>query len=94
MKTIQLPEDLVIRVKRLQYEVDARRGLIEFLLNKQCDINSNTFKDYHDEYINKHVEFEQLKQLITNTYVAPNLTAEELKHTTWNIDFETNELTF
>lgn len=94
MHTIKLPQDLVNQLEKLQYEVDARRGLIEFLLNKNYDITSGTFKEYHDEYVNKHVEFEQLKNQITTSYVAPLLTEEELKTALWNVDFETCELTF
>ena len=31
MQTIKLSEDVVTKLERLQYEVDARRGLIECL---------------------------------------------------------------
>ena len=91
MQTIKLSEDVVTKLERLQYEVDARRGLIE---SKNYDLNSGSFKTYHDEYINKHVEFEQYKDFITKTFVAPNVSPDVLAETTWNVDFATQELTF
>lgn len=94
MQTIILPDDVVTKLERLQYEVDARRGLIEFLLGKNYDLNSGSFKIYHEEYVKKHVEFEQYKDYITKTFVEPNVSSDALAETTWNVDFVTKELTF
>ena len=65
MQNINLPKDLVTNLEKLQYEVDARRALIEFLFSKNYDIHSESFQHYHEDYVAKHVAFEQLKNDIT-----------------------------
>lgn len=94
MQTIKLPEDVVSELERLQYEEDARRSLLEYLLSKNYDLNASPFKDYHDQYIATHVAYEKIKHNITQTYVVPNINEKDLASTVWNVDFETCELTF
>lgn len=81
-----IPEDLNNYIEALQYEVNARKDLCAFMIDRGMG-ESEQFKKYHKEYIECSVQYNAAKQSLMEMY--------NLKQgTNWNLKFETRELTY
>ena len=87
MKIIIADRNFIDDLERLQFEVQARQNIIGYILNN--DIKSETFDQYHAEYIDLFRQYEKKKLEVETLYVKPALPTA----TKWELDFETGELT-
>lgn len=90
MKTvkIEIPEKLSDYIESLMYEVNARRDLLAFCVERGMDVDGEVFQRYHKQYVEFNAEYELAKKNLTEDYVAgkhPNAK--------WNLDFMTHTLT-
>lgn len=90
-KTIELNRETRDYIQSLQYEVDARKDIIAFMIDRGMDINSETFKKYQKEFAEFLVQYNTAKDEISNMYVIPTL--QENEKVTWSLDFETSIIT-
>lgn len=89
MKTYkkQVPEKMRDYLERLSYEVDARKDLLAFLVEREQD-GSDSFKRYHKEYVDLRAEYEMAKKKLADRFVSP-----DYPDSTWKLDFSTCVLT-
>ena len=87
MKIIIEDRNFIDDLERLQFEVQARQNIIGYMLNN--NIKSETFDQYHTEYINLFRQYEKKKLEVEMLYVKP--TCPTAKN--WNLDFASGELT-
>ena len=85
---IVIPEGTSNYIESLQYEVNARKTLLSFCIDKGMDINGETFKKYHDEYVEFVAKYEIAKKELSDTFVAPTYPGAK-----WSLDFDSNTLT-
>ena len=85
--TMDIPEDLCNKLEGLHYEVYARKDLLATMV-RQGLADSEAYVKYHKEYVKFYGEYEELKNQVTNEYVAP-----KYPNSTWNLDFKTHNLT-
>lgn len=75
-------------LEKLHYEVNARKSLLSYIITTMPKDNSY-FKQYHEEYLELHKQYEKLKLNISQKYVIP---AFMDKAVTWELNFDTCEL--
>ena len=75
-------------LEKLHYEVNARKSLLSYIMTAMPKDNSY-FKQYHEEYLELHKQYEKLKLNISQKYVIPAFTD---KAVTWELNFDTCEL--
>ncbi len=88
IKEIPIPHALVVYLERINYEVDSYQSLLTFAINNNL-YNSENFKQYEKEYLEKFTECELLKQEIINKF-AP----KEYQQSPWDIFYQTETLYF
>ena len=87
MKIIIEDRNFIDYLEILQFEVQSRQNIIGYMLNN--NIKSETFDQYHTEYINLFRQYEKKKLEVETLYVKPIFPAA----TKWELNFETGELT-
>ena len=85
--TKQVPVGLRDYLERLSYEVDARKDLLAFLLERGQE-ESDSFRRYHREYVDLRAQYELAKKELADRFVAP-----EHPEGVWRLDFATATLT-
>lgn len=79
-----------INLERLQYEIDAKKDLLTWMLS------SNTISDrieaYEKEYQNTFIEYQKAKHLFENKYVRTAMPNDASQLISWNLDFETRKV--
>lgn len=88
MKVIVKDTEFIRELESLQYEVQARKNIIIYILESNS-VNSNIFDNYHKEYVNYFKAYEKKKQDLEQKFVYPNCA----KAKNWSLDFATGELT-
>lgn len=88
LKEISLPHALVVYLERVDYEVKSYQSLLTFAINNNL-YDSENFKKYEQEYLEKFVEYDLLKQEILNKF-----TPEEYRKSPWEIFYQTENLCF
>lgn len=93
VKTYTVNEETANYIQGLQYERDARRDLLAFMLAGNMDTGTEAFRRYHTEYM----DFYQQYNLATMDFeriqlpkIAPELAGRAF---TWNLDFSSREVT-
>lgn len=81
---IRISDDLCNYIESLQYEVNARKDLCAFMIDHGM-MESESFRKYHDEYIKCNAEYNVAKNTLTKEYGIKG---------SWNLDFDTRELTY
>ena len=66
MKKIIIPQEEVNYLQKLNYEIEARKNLCQFLIRQ--NIRNKAFDDYHNEYIELFAEYELAKLELENNY--------------------------
>jgi len=84
----EITNDLRDYIESLQYETNARKDLLAFMLERGQG-ETEGFKKYHTEYIEYSTQYEMAKAQITNEYVIPKYG----KNASWNLDFKTATVT-
>ena len=82
---IKIPEDMSNYIEGLMYEVNARKDLVAFCIERGVDINNDIFQRYHKEYIDFSAQYEIAKKEMENTYIKP-----KYPNCKWNLDFSIN----
>lgn len=92
-KVIIIDSEVRDYIERLGHEVDGAKELIAFMIDSRRDIKSDTFKEYHDEYIKNLTAYNIAKEEIKKRYIPKALLDKDASGTTWELEFETAELT-
>lgn len=87
MKIIIEDRAFIEDLERLQYEVQARKNIIGYML--ESNIRNECFNQYHAEYLDFFKKYEQKKADIDILYVKP----AKANAKSWNLDFKSGELT-
>lgn len=82
---VKIDETLCKRIEAIQFEVNARKDLLAFMMDGRLTIDSEQFEKYHDEYIQYHVEYEKAKQELQDKYVPDGSKR-------WELDFSSCEV--
>lgn len=75
-------------IESLQFEVSGYKNLLEFMISGGTNIDSDNFKNYHKEYLEKNTEYELAKNSVAKLYLK-----EYVDNCSWNLDFATHKLT-
>ena len=75
------------KLEKAFYEVKSRANVISFMLSNPS-YDETTFKSYHDDYVNKTIEYERLKKETSKVY---NL-AQYGEKASWNFNFEDDQI--
>lgn len=89
MMILKIDEDTVLKIERAQYEVESRKDVIAQILSGNLKMNTEAFKKYHDDYQNHYAIYNQAKREMMNKYLKNT----EYEGKSWNLDFESKELT-
>lgn len=87
---IKIPEDVRDHIQSLQYEVESRKDLLAHMVNTGVDIHSDTFKSYEKEYQEFFVQYSLAKESMQEKLLVPAVPG---KLNSWNLDFESCEVT-
>lgn len=80
---IRIVEELKNKIEALQYEVEARKDLITYMVSNGIDCNSSTFQKYEKEYRDYFVAYNKAKQEMIDTYL------NGMNYKSWTLDFHT-----
>lgn len=80
---IEISKELRNKIENLQYEVEARKDLISYMLSSNFNTDSEQFKKYETEYHNFFVEYNKAKNELVETYL------KGIDYNSWNLDFAT-----
>ena len=86
---ITIPEDVVNNIQALQYEVESRKDLIAFMLDKGCDVHGDSFQMYHKEHQEFFDRYNRSKDDMQKRFLEPQINGRLLR---WNLDFATREV--
>lgn len=90
-KIISIPEEVCNKVQALQYECNARQGLLAFMLDRNDqNLESLSFKTYHKEYTDFNSQYEKAKEDMQKQILEPQIPGKLLS---WNLDFESRDCT-
>lgn len=89
MNTIIVKDEIINLIESLQYEVDARKDLIAFMISKNFDTSTDSFKRYQKEYMEFYTQYNAAKNELENLY----LKKYKNKKIMWNLDFNNKTLT-
>lgn len=85
---IMVSEEDRTRVQKADVEASSRMNLIGFMISRNMDTSGDQFKRYEEEYRAAFMEFEAAKEYISNKYL------KDIKAISWNLDYESRELTY
>lgn len=89
-KQVKVTPEESLELEKLHYEINARQGLLSYMMTMMQKDNNDAFQKYHNEYIDLSKQYEKLKLAISQKYVMPIYPDKKV---TWNLDFDTCELT-
>lgn len=89
---VPCPEDLLIQLERLNYEISMEGTVVDRFLDRHLNepeaLNSPIFKQYMQNLAEKNVEYELLKEEVTQS-VLQNLTGHQFN---WQLNFLTGQI--
>ena len=92
-KTVTLEgNDLVRSLERTQYEMEAHKDLLAWMINNKYDITASAYQKYHNEYTDLFIQYQKLKYQFEQEYVRANIPANNQVNS-WNLDYKTEILT-
>lgn len=91
-KNIELTQQQIDYIQRLDTEMCSRRSLISFMISSGMDISNERFKEYQKEYEDAFLLFETAKGVIEEEYVDKNLNPMQ-KKLNWDLNYKTHILT-
>lgn len=86
---IIIPESVSDGIEALQYELNARKDLTAFCIERGIDIKSEAFQRYHRELVEFTAQYELAKKDMEETYITPAFGP----NTKWRLDFTTHAVT-
>ena len=84
---VVIPEKMSDYIESLQYEVNARKNLVAFCLERNMSLDNETYKKYHKEYVDYTAQFELAKKEMEKEYILPKYPKAK-----WALDFSTHTL--
>lgn len=89
---LKVDESVVSYIESLQYEIEARKNLLASMINPSMNIPKDVFDEYHKEYVEYMAKYSIAKSKLEKDTILNNPKFKD-KNVTWNLDFETKELT-
>lgn len=86
---IKITTELRDYIESLHYEVESRKSLLTFAMEKGLT-NTDSFREYHKEYRECFVMYEQAKHDLEESYVKPTLDEDEKAD--WELIFSDCEI--
>lgn len=87
-KELLINADIVLELQRLCAEVDSKKELLAFMIDKGFKLDNERFKEYQDQYREDFFAYEQAKKEFQKNYLEAEFGKENLVR--WNLDFDTN----
>lgn len=85
MKKIIVDKEIVKELERLQYQVDCRKDIINHMLSSEINVNEDKFEKYQEKYKEYFIQYNKLKNQVTEKYV-------DFPYKSWNLNFDTCQL--
>lgn len=89
-KIIKIDEKIRDLVESYDYELNARKELIAFMLSNNMEIDTDSFRKYQKEMNEFFVKFVTIKNEISNRYIIPITDGKEVN---WKLDYASCEIT-
>lgn len=84
---VVIPEKMSDYIEGLMYEVNARKNLVAFCIERGMDLEGEVFQRYHKEYVDFTAQYELAKKEMEREYVSPKYPGAK-----WRLDFATQTL--
>ena len=84
---VVIPEKMSDYIEGLMYEVNARKNLVAFCIERGMDLEGEVFQRYHKEYVDFTAEYEMAKKEMEREYVSSKYPGSK-----WRLDFATQTL--
>ena len=89
--TKRVSEEDIDRLQAAQYRFDAARNImVTVIADMNIDISNDRFKLLNQDYTDKYVLYEMLKNSVISDYISPNIRIIDLN---WSIDYHSATLT-
>lgn len=82
---VTIPAEMSNYIEGLLYEVNARKSVITFCIEKNMDMNSEIFQKYHKDYVEFTAQYEMAKKEMEAEYISKKYPTAK-----WRLDFKTN----
>ena len=79
-------KEFINELERLQYEVEAKKNIISYILIENID--TPQFKKYHDDYVQTFIAYQRKKNEVEVRFVKNKVNNPN----SWILDFGTGEL--
>lgn len=86
LQTIKIPEDFILYLERLNYEVNSYQSLLTYAINNDL-YNTATFEEYNKKYIEAFIEYDLAKEELKANFIP-----KELNNYIWEVSFVENIL--
>lgn len=86
---IKVDLDLCDKIQKANIEMEAKRGLLAFMISSGTSLEDDNYKKYEESYIKSFEDFEKLKLNLENTFVKSNFP----NAINWSLDYNTQEIT-
>lgn len=87
-KEIKVNEEIVLNLQRLCAEVDSKKELLSFMIDRGFSLDNERFKEYQEQYREDYFSYEQAKKIFQKEFLEKEFGKENLVR--WNLDFDTN----
>ena len=89
--TKRVSEEDIDKLQAAQCKFDAARNImVTAIADMDIDISNDRFRLLNQDYTDKYVLYEMLKNSVIYDYISPNIRITDLN---WNIDYRTATLT-
>ena len=88
IEQIEINKELCDYIEALHYEVYSRKDLLAFAMGKGF-ADTDSFKQYHDEYQEFYVKYETAKDELYNMYLKEKYEGKPIR---WELKFDTRIL--
>lgn len=90
MIEVEIPEEEMLEVFRYDIETKSRKEIIiELLSNEDIHVSEERFQKYQQEYADRYVIFDALKQRLQNRYILPVIGDHQC---TWSLSYQTSKI--
>ena len=86
---IKVSDDIVIKTQRANVEMEAKRGVLAFMISSGTPLEDENFKRYEESYMKAFEEFENTKQDVERNIVK----AKHPNAINWVLDYNNKEIT-
>lgn len=86
-RQIQIDENIVLTLQRLCVEVDSKKELLSFMIDKGVSFDNPRFQEYQEGYQEDFLSYEEAKKWFQKNCIEPSIEGAVLK--SWDLDFDT-----